>query len=56
MRGYINKQISWLWVKLVTLDLRKMPSSRVSFRPGDEERLIQALIGMNAALARASRF
>jgi hypothetical protein len=56
MRAYLNTQITRLWFKLLTVGTPRNYSTNCRFRPGDEEQLIQALIHMNAALARAARF
>jgi hypothetical protein len=53
MKEFLDRQINRLWMWLVTP--RRESSVRYRFAPGDEERLIQALISMNAVLARAVR-
>ena len=54
MRALLNRRIARLWIWIVTLGAHDDVSSSMRFQPGDEERLIQILINMNATLARAT--
>jgi len=56
MRAFLDRQITRFWIKLATLGVSRNPNPTYRFQPGDEERLLQALVGMNAALARVARF
>jgi hypothetical protein len=57
MRKYLDRQILRLWMWLVTVGDRRATSAvcHLNLKPGDEERLLEALIGMNNVLARAAR-
>ena len=46
--------MSRFWLKFATFGFRGNGPD-YKFRPGDEERLLQALVNMNAVLARAAR-
>lgn len=55
MRNYVNRQITRLWLWLLTAGTHRDSSATSCIAPGDEERLLQALINMNQTLARAAR-
>jgi hypothetical protein len=55
MRKYLNRQILRLWIWLMTVGTRRDTVVVCHLTPGDEERLLQALISMNDVLARAAR-
>jgi hypothetical protein len=55
IRAYLDRQFTRLWIWLVTLGAGREKSVTCRFEPGDEERLLAALISMNDALARAVR-
>ena len=55
MRKYLDRQITRLWMWLATSGARHDSSPAWIFEPGDEDRLLAALISMNDALARAVR-
>jgi hypothetical protein len=55
MKEFLDRQSTRLWMWLVTAGTRRNSSIACHFAPGDEERLLQALISMNDVLARAVR-
>ena len=55
MREYLDRQMTRLWMWLVTSGARRDSSPAWLVEPGDEDRLLAALISMNDALARAVR-
>jgi hypothetical protein len=55
MRGYFESKLSRFWMRLATCNLGAGGAASYKLRPGDEERLIAALIDMNALLARVAR-
>ena len=55
MRAYLNRKVTRFWLKLATFHIPFSPELSGRFGPGDEDRLIAALIAMNTAMARAAR-
>jgi hypothetical protein len=55
MKKFWSTLSNRFWMAVVTAGFTPVRSSAYHFTPGDEERLIAALMNMNSALARAGR-